>query len=331
MNTTPAALLEVQGLFKSFQSRRSPAEIARREPPRRLTALDDVSLELEARETLGIVGESGSGKSTLAHCLVRLVTPERGHITLCGTDLLGVRGRELRSLRRQIQLIYQDPYSSLNPRLTIGTAVGEPARVHGLVDRHAEAQYVEGLLSQVGLAAGDARKKPSQLSGGQRQRAAIARALAVQPTVLVADEPVSALDVSIQAQILNLFATLTAELGVGLIVISHDLAVVSHIARRVAVMYLGRIVEIGPTEDIFLQPCHPYTRALIAAHPRMDRLRSEKPALSGEIPSALNPPSGCRFRTRCPLAKGICSTVDPQAVEVAPGHWSRCHILAPAP
>jgi oligopeptide/dipeptide ABC transporter ATP-binding protein len=324
-------ILEVRDLVKRYAGRRSVPAAARRQPPPLLVALDEVSLALDRKETLGIVGESGSGKSTLAHCLVRLVEPDRGEVRLDGVDVLTADRNELRRVRRRIQLVYQDPYSSLNPRLTVGAAIGEPARVHDLVDRSAQAAFVAELLERVGLSPADAHRRPRQLSGGQRQRVAIARALAVRPEILVADEPVSALDVSIQAQILGVFEQLTNELDLAMILISHDLAIIAHLAERVAVMYLGRIVETGPTRELFANPRHPYTAALIAAHPRIGR-RAERrrPALRGELPSPFDIPSGCRFRTRCPLAAPICEDVDPPPVEVAPGHVSRCHVLAPA-
>ncbi|MGA8353416.1 MAG: ABC transporter ATP-binding protein [Solirubrobacteraceae bacterium] len=318
-------VLEIAQLTVAFPARRSLAQIARREPKRQVLALDGVSLTLFDGETLGIVGESGSGKSTLAKAVVGLVRPNAGAIRFRGVDLAGERGHA-GAERRRIQLIFQDPYSSLNPRLRVGEAIGEPARVHKLADRGSVADASATLLQQVGLPASIAQRRPRTLSGGQRQRVAIARALAARPDVLLADEAVSALDVSVQAQIVNLLADLQCELGLSIVFVSHQLAVVEHLASRVAVMYLGRIVEIGATSEVFANPAHPYTRALLAAQPgRHRRGPRAKPALKGEIPSPLAIPSGCRFRTRCPLAQEICAEVDPREVAVSATHAAWCH------
>jgi len=325
-----APLVVAEHLHKSFLLRRSLTETLHGAPRRRLVALDDVSFELYPGQVLGIVGESGSGKSTIAHCLVRLLGVDSGRVMIGGEDIHALHGEELRKTRRCIQLVFQDPYSSLNPRLTVGSAVGEPARVHGLVDRAGEAALVAQLLERCGLRPEDASRYPRQLSGGQRQRVAIARALSTNPSVLIADEAVSALDVSVQAQILNLFSELQAELGLGIVFITHQLAVISHLATDIAVLYLGRVVESGPAQSVLSQSCHPYTRGLLEAQPNLHGARRRRrPALSGELPSAASLPSGCRFHTRCPIAEPICSEVDPPPVEVAPGHVSRCHVLAP--
>ena len=312
-------LLSIQDFKKSFSIGR-----------RKIVALDGVSLTVKKREVVGLVGESGSGKSTMARCAVRLVEPDEGEAHFDGEDVLHADGAGLRAIRRRMQLIYQDPYSSLNPRIRVGSAIGEAARVHGLVhERVAEETLVADLLDAVGLSAADASKFPREMSGGQRQRVAIARSLAVQPELLIADEAVSALDVSVQAQILNLFSSLSLDRHLAIIFISHQLAVIAQVAQRVAVMYLGRIVEIGDTEDLFARPRHPYTALLLAAHPSLEEhSRRTVPVLQGELPSPDNIPSGCRFRSRCHLAETICETVDPPPVEVAPGHTTWCHVLA---
>jgi oligopeptide transport system ATP-binding protein len=320
-------LLEVEALSKYYPGRRSLADRLARRPAPRLVALDDVSVSLAANETLGVVGESGSGKTTLARCIVRLVRPDAGGVRFEGTDVLAASPAELRAIRRQIQLIYQDPYSSLNPRMSVGAAIAEPARVHGLVDRGGEKRLVEDMLGRVGLPVAVARRRPRELSGGQRQRVAIARALAVQPKAIIADEAVSALDVSIQAQVLNLFEDVGRDLGIGMIFIAHQLSVIAHLSTRVAIMYLGRIVETGPTDVVFTRPRHPYTVGLLDAHPRVTTARRPLPALRGEIPSPYAIPRGCRFNTRCPLVEALCLEVDPPAVDVGPAHRSWCHVL----
>jgi oligopeptide transport system ATP-binding protein len=320
-----APLLEVSDLEKRFSVPRSLRELARARQASSVQALDGVSLTVARHETLGIVGESGSGKSTLARCIVRLYEPDAGSVRFDGIDVLRADRRTLRAVRRRVQLVYQDPYTSLNPRLSIRDAVAEPARVHGLTTRAGEAAYVDSLLERVGLSRADGTRRPRELSGGQRQRAAIARALGVQPDVLIADEPVSALDVSIQAQILNVFQQLSRDLGVAMIFISHQLSVVAHLSQRVAIMYLGRIVETGPTRVVFRDPRHPYTAALIATHPTIDSRRRGAPVLRGEIPTTVELTSGCRFRPRCRFAEPVCEQVDPPGVEPADGRVSFCH------
>jgi oligopeptide transport system ATP-binding protein len=328
--TVAEPLLSVSGLTKRFTDRHAIADRLRRRPAEVLTALDDVDIAVAAGETLGVVGESGSGKSTLARCIVRLYEPDAGSIAFDGADVLAAGGSELRALRRSIQMVFQDPYSSLNPRLRIGAAVAEPARVHGLIESGDEDRYAADLLEQVGIGRGGANRYPHEFSGGQRQRIAIARSLAVKPRLLIADEAVSALDVSIQAQLLSLLEEIRRDLGLTMIFISHQLSVISRLADRVAIMYLGRVVETGSTADVFADPRHPYTQMLLEAHPRLDGTRVRKPVVTSETPSAYSIPSGCRFHPRCPLAEPVCSEVDPPAVEIESvrgGHLSACHVL----
>jgi oligopeptide/dipeptide ABC transporter ATP-binding protein len=321
-------LLVVEDLHKSFAVRSALLDRVRMRPQLRAVAVDGVSLSVRREETLGIVGESGSGKTTLARCLVRLVEPDRGSVRFDDVDVMSANRATLQRVRRRMQMVFQDPYSSLNPRVKIGAAIAEPARVHGLVRREGAAEHVEHLLGLVGLPASAADRYPRQLSGGQRQRVAIARALSVNPEFLVADEPVSALDVSIQAQILNLLDDLLRSLNLTMIFIAHQLSVVRHISDRVAIMYLGRVVESGPTRTVFENPQHPYTAGLLEAAPRPDPSgRHRKPAVRGDIPSPLHIPSGCRFRTRCPFAEERCALEDPQLEQLAPGHEVACHVL----
>jgi oligopeptide/dipeptide ABC transporter ATP-binding protein len=322
------AILQVRNLTKTFRGARGLTRVFSRQGSATLVAVDNVSLTLRRHQILGLVGESGCGKTTLVRCLIRGVEPDAGEVLLDGRDVLAANRRQLRDIRRSIQLIYQDPYSALNPRFTIRRAIGEPALAHGLVKRRDEDEMVTELLERVGLSARDGSCRPRQLSGGQCQRGAIARALAVRPQVLLADEPVSALDVSIRAQILKLFHDLTTALGLSMLLISHDLAVIANLADRVAVMYLGQIVESGTPEQIFSKPRHPYTAALLRAHPRVEsRPQERSPALHGELPSPFDIPSGCRFRARCPLVEKVCHEREPEPVEVSPGHFSRCHVL----
>lgn len=322
-------LLTCRDVAKSFAGGGSLRASLLRSPRARIVALDGVGFSVGAHEVLGLVGESGSGKTTLARCIVRLIEPDSGEAVFDGQDVFSAGASELRSIRRRMQLIYQDPYSSLNPRLRIGEAIGEPARVHGLVNGKAqETSRVGELLNAVGLSERDAKRHPRELSGGQRQRVAIARALAAEPDLLIADEAVSALDASVQAQILNLFLTLSRDRGLAMVFISHQLAVMAQLAQRVAVMYLGRIVEIGDTVDVFAAPRHPYTALLLAVHPSIDApQRRRSPTFQGEMPSPDEIPKGCRFRSRCPLAEAICAEVDPPPVDMGNGHVSWCHIL----
>jgi oligopeptide/dipeptide ABC transporter ATP-binding protein len=322
-------LLEVAGLSKRFAERHTVVDKLRKRPPPVLTALDAVDLHVRPGETLGVVGESGSGKSTLARCIVRLYEPDSGSVRFDGADVLAAGPSELRKLRRSIQMIYQDPYSSLNPRLRVGSAIAEPAIVHGLIERDDESAHAAQLLERVGLRPETAKRYPHEFSGGQRQRIAIARSLALNPRLLIADEAVSALDVSIQAQLLALLEEIRRDLGLSMIFISHQLSVISRLADRVAIMYLGRIVETGRTADVFANPRHPYTQMLLEAHPRLDGTRVPKPRVKSETPSPYAVPDGCRFHTRCPLAEDICRRVDPPAVPIEsdPEHSSACHVL----
>jgi oligopeptide/dipeptide ABC transporter ATP-binding protein len=320
-----APILALEGLRKEF-ARRSMADRLAGRPGAKTLALDDVTLSVGAGEALGLVGESGSGKTTLAQTLVRLLEPDAGRIEFDGRDILAASGRELRAIRRRIQMIYQDPYSSLNSALRIGEAIVEPALVHGLVDRSDSGARLAELMDQVGLGADLASRRPEALSGGQRQRVAIARSLAAEPDVLIADEAVSALDVSVQRQIIDLFAHLQRELGLTLIFVSHQLATVAQLCERVAIMYKGRLVEIGPTREIFSRPAHGYTASLIQAHPGGRRLR-DRPATDTTSPPPAPEQPGCPFRHRCAYAREICHEATPPVVQVTGEHMARCHVL----
>ena len=323
-----AALLEVENLYKHFVARRSVLG----RPLAAVKAVDGVDLALEAGRTLALVGESGCGKSTLGRLILRLIEPDRGHIRFEGRDISALGERGLRAFRRNAQLVFQDPYASLNPRMTVGQTVGEPLALHNIVPASRRPRRVAELLSQVGLDPRLQSRYPHEFSGGQRQRISIARALAVEPKLIVCDEPVSALDVSIRAQILNLLRDLQRRLGIAYILISHDLAVVRHVADEVAVMNLGRIVESGPTQALFSAPRHPYSRALLSAIPLpQPRARRNRIILKGEVPSALDPPSGCRFHTRCPHVIARCRIEEPQLLRDAPGHATACHRSAELP
>jgi oligopeptide transport system ATP-binding protein len=325
-------LLVVRDLVKTFPLPQALAAQVRRQAAPTMTAVDGVSLEVGRREIVGLVGESGSGKTTLARCLVRLIEPDSGSATFDGQDLFGADADHLRAIRRRMQLIYQDPYSSLNPLISVGAAIAEPARVHGLVKRGAaQRALVAELLQSVGLSQNDADRRPRALSGGQRQRVAIARALALQPELLIADEAVSALDVSVQAQVLNLFADLAEHRQLAMIFVSHQLAVIAQLANRVAIMYRGRIVETGSTADVFTRPQHPYTALLLTAHPDIDAPKARGVGVTAQRPVAGLPltPGGCRFRDRCPIAQPVCADVDPPPIEVGPGHRSWCHMATP--
>ena len=323
-----APLLEVKDLVKRFRARQSVVERMTFRPAQDAVAVDGVSFSVKKGETLGLVGESGSGKTTVARSVLRLVEPDAGSITFDGVDVAGLSRSELQSVRRRMQMVFQDPYSSLNPRMKVGTAIAEPALVHSVIERAAAARHVEELLDLVGLPVSTAERYPRQLSGGQRQRIAIARALSARPSVLIADEPVSALDVSVQAQLLNLLSKLLDELDLTMVFIAHQLSVVRHISNRVAIMYLGRIVETGPTDRVFDSPQHPYTKALLEAAPHPDPSRRHaRAAVRGDIPSPFAIPSGCRFRTRCAHAVERSETEDPVLRRVGPDHYAACHVL----
>lgn len=293
-------------------------------------AVDGVSFEIPRGKTLSLVGESGSGKTTTGRAILHLLKPTRGTVVFDGTDLAALNRRELRSLRKNMQIIFQDPYGSLNPRMTVFSVLAEALKVHGLTPKAKRRERVNELLAMVGLPPEAADRYPNEFSGGQRQRIGIARALAVEPELIVADEPISALDVSIQAQILNLLSDLQDELGLTYLFIAHDLSVVHHISDFVAVMYLGRIVEIGTTEDIFERPTHPYTKALLSAVPVPDpESTRERQVLEGDMPSPLTPPSGCHFHPRCPECEAVCREKTPVLVDLSETHRASCHVHAP--
>jgi len=321
-NVTP--LLSVTALRKDFPLK--AAMFAKDAPT--VHAVDSVSFDIAPGETLGLVGESGCGKSTTGRCILRLIEPSSGQIVFHGREVTDLQGEELRGLRRDMQIIFQDPFASLNPRHTVRGIIGEALVIHRLAANRKDLDdRVVDLLETVGLQSGHLHRFPHEFSGGQRQRIGIARALAVQPKMIVCDEPVSALDVSIQAQVINLLEDLQDKFGLTYLFIAHDLSVVEHISDRVAVMYLGRVVEIAPSDSLYDNPRHPYTEALLSAVPIPDpQVKRKRMVLQGEVPNPIHPPTGCHFHPRCPLAEERCKREVPLLRESTPGHWTACHV-----
>lgn len=321
-------LLEVKDLVKHFPIRQG---VIFSKQVGAVQAVDGISFNVNKGETLGLVGESGCGKTTAGRCILRLIEPTSGEVKFDGKDVPSLPKDELRELRKEMQIIFQDPYGSLNPRMTVGDIVGEPLHIHKLAKGAAKEKRVREILETVGLSAFHARRFPHEFSGGQRQRIGIARALAVAPRLIICDEPVSALDVSIQAQVINLLQDLQEEFGLTYLFIAHDLSVVKHISDRVAVMYLGKIVELTGKTELYRNPKHPYTQALLSAIPEADpTIKKERILLKGDVPSPISPPSGCRFHTRCPKAMDICKTQDPAFVDTGDGHFVACHLVPAA-
>ena len=317
-------LLEVKNLVKHFPVRGGVFSRVRAH----VRAVDGISFDIEESETLGLVGESGCGKSTAGRTILRLLEPTSGEIKFMGTNIVGLEREKMRLLRREMQIIFQDPYASLNPRMTVGSIVGEPLTIHKIAKGKERDEKVAAILEKVGLRPEHMRRYPHEFSGGQRQRIGIARALALNPKLIIADEPVSALDVSIQAQVINLLEDLQEEFGIAYLVISHDLSVVQHICDRIAVMYLGEIVEVAGADELVMSPRHPYSEALLSAVPVPDPSASNKKKriiLRGDVPSPVNPPSGCRFHTRCPYKEDKCSVEAPPLRVISGGHLTACH------
>ena len=322
----PAPLLSVKGLVKHFPVRKGLL----RRTVGQVHAIDDISFDIAPGETLGLVGESGCGKSTTGKAILKLIDPTAGEISIGGERIDQLSRREMRPYRRQLQVVFQDPYSSLNPRLKIRDIIAEPLVNYGVGGGTAIAESVEELAGKVGLRPDTLDRYPHEFSGGQRQRIGIARALALHPSLIVCDEPVSALDVSVQAQVINLLVDLQREFSLAYLFIAHDIAVVEHISHRVAVMYLGKIVEIAERTDLFIRPQHPYTEALLSAVPLPDPdIPKKRIVLQGDVPSPINPPPGCRFHTRCPYAFDRCSAEEPELREISGGHQVACHLRQP--
>ena len=324
MNTDNNTLLEVRNLKKYFPVTRGLFS----KVVNHVKAVDNISFDIKEGETLGLVGESGCGKTTASRVILRLIEPTGGEVSFNGDDVFSLKGERLRQFRKEVQIIFQDPYSSLNPRLTIGNIIAEGIGAHKIATGVKKKEMVGELLEKVGLSAGYYNRYPHEFSGGQRQRIAIARALSLNPRLIICDEPVSALDVSIQAQILNLLAKLKKELNLSYLFITHDLSVVEHVSDRIATMYLGEIVEIADTEEFYSNPLHPYTVALLSANPSLDPAKKKNPIiLKGDVPSSIEPPHGCRFHTRCPVAESICRTEWPEPKDISQGHMVRCHLV----
>ncbi|MGM0653144.1 MAG: ABC transporter ATP-binding protein [Bacillota bacterium] len=320
----PEPILEVEGLKKYFAIKSGVfSRLAGY-----VKAVDGIDMRILTGETYGLVGESGCGKSTAGMSILRMLTPTAGSIVFNGRNVMAMSKEEMRNLRREMQIIFQDPYSSLNPRMSIGEAIGEALEVHGIASGNERRERVESILKVCGLDSYHYRRYPHEFSGGQRQRVGIARALVLEPNFIVADEPISALDVSIQSQIVNLLEELQEKFGLTFLFISHDLSVVKHIADRVGVMYLGRIVEEAPKKEFYSSPLHPYAQALLSAVPSMDpKVQKERIILKGDVPSPSNPPPGCTFHTRCPIAEKMCSEVVPELKKVGPDHYASCHLV----
>lgn len=327
VGSSPEALIQVRNLIKYFPITRG--SILKREAGQ-IKAVDDVSFDIYNGETLGLVGETGSGKTTVGRTMIRLYEPTDGQVIFKGVDLMTLEAKELIQMRQHLAMMFQDPYSSLNPRMTIGRIIGEPLKVHKIGRRNERRERVHELLQQVGLNPNLAGRYPHEFSGGQRQRVGIARALALTPDLVICDEPISSLDVSIQAQVVNLLEELQERLGLTYLFIAHDLSMVRHISDRIAVMYLGKIVELANRDDIYLKPLHPYTQALISAVPVPDpnlQAKRERIILVGDMPSPASPPTGCNFHSRCPIAQSDCRINEPQLRELRPGHFAACHYV----